>query len=688
MKYIKKIDIKTTIDYLKIQKEDFKLLINIMICIFISVTIFLSIEWIHRGSVQVLNFISDYPSAVLLNYNILLLVVSPALLSKRVCFLTVLLGIPYIILAEVSKLLIEFRGVPLTWADFYSLGEGLAIANQYLSKEHIKRGCAGILITLLILSVGFFISFKNYKVRFGKRMIVLMAISAILLLERDYLTRGEAADKMAGDLKSMYQRNGFLYSFIDSYIDSFREKAEGYSYNTVKEVVGTINKDTSYATGQSDVNEKSTSETEPVVKPNIIMVQTEAFFDPTMIKGTEFNEDPIPCFRKYFNEGYSGALQVPTIGGATARTEFEVLTGVNIDYLSAGEIPYNSGLTSKEPIETIAYVLKKKGYQTTAIHNFQGNFYGRDKAFKNLGFDRFIPMESMIGLVKYRPFPEDHILLTYIKRVLDESEKEDFIFTITAGTHGPYSTTPKPGNQKYISGDLKSSTLFQLQNYTSLIRRTDKFIGELAEYIYSLQEPTVLIVYSDHNPKLEAVDSLGEAQRFNTPYFIIDNQNKLPKSKENNIEAYQLSTDIFNLNHLKGGVMNDFHTAFKNSENYQTELQLMQYDILFGKKYATNNQNPYYPTTIQIGLDKLEILEAEWLDKDVMIRGNGFTESSKIFLDDKLIETEFVDSHTLIGKKATDTSESVQVKQIGRYDMPLISSNIIFFKNYKRNTSY
>ena len=75
--------------------------------------------------------------------------------------------------------------------------------------------------------------------------------------------------------------------------------------------------------------------------PNIVFVQLESFIDPTLIKEAKFSQDPIPNFRKLSQESLSGNINVPVTGGGTARTEFEVLTGNNFDYLIPGGIPYD-----------------------------------------------------------------------------------------------------------------------------------------------------------------------------------------------------------------------------------------------------------------------------------------------------------------------------------------------------------
>lgn len=645
--------------YRGVHRDNFKLLFNVVFCLGSGFCFFLMTEYFQRGSGDLWSFVEGRNRMVYVNYAIIIIFIAPALLFKRVHFVALILGIPWIVLGVTSAVLLKFRGVPLMWSDVYTVEEGLGILSQYLTKEVIVRGIQGVGGGIGLLTIFFILKFKNYPIPLGKRLSILGFVWIICLGTLGVLTRSITAQRGAWDMAAVYKRDGFIYSLSQSYLSAFRKAPQGYSEQAILEIL-------------SDMKERPLEIQEK--KPNIIMVQTESFFDPTSLKGTVFNEDPIPHFREYFYKGYHGQLHVPTTGGGTVRTEFEVLSGVSLAYLAPGEIPYNSGILSKEPIETIAYILKDKGYRTTAIHNFEGNFYSRNTIFKHLGFDRLIPMEAMNDLVHYRDFPEDMVLLNYIKRTLGDSLEKDFVFVITAGSHGPYSTTLNRGNEQYVKGNLLPDDLHQIQNYTSLIRRTDEFLGALIEFVYSFKEPTMLVVYSDHYPRLELINEIETKKKFNTPYFIIDNQASL-KSNEDNMEAYQLGAKVLDLNHLQGGYMNTFHQLYSKREDYKKKLELLQYDMLFGEKYGGEGIPQYEPSEVKIGLDELKITRVNYEDNKLYIKGSGFTMNSKIFGDKQLIETEFIDEYTLSTINMNFKPEVVEVKLVGRYNIPLLTSN-------------
>ena len=111
--------------------------------------------------------------------------------------------------------------------------------------------------------------------------------------------------------------------------------------------------------------------------PNYIFVQLESFFDPLTLTDFEIVGDPIPVFRGLMEKYTSGKLYVPTVSGGTANTEFEVLTGCNLDFFGVGEIPFYT-VAKNGVIESLATDLKTLGLSTTMLHNYTGSFYDRN----------------------------------------------------------------------------------------------------------------------------------------------------------------------------------------------------------------------------------------------------------------------------------------------------------------------
>src|SRR3712207_7172861 len=96
----------------------------------------------------------------------------------------------------------------------------------------------------------------------------------------------------------------------------------------------------------------------------------------------------MPNMRKLMKNYTSGYVNVPVTGGGTARTEYEILSGANFDYLNHGEIPYQTFLSEEDSV-SMASNMSSMGYKTSAIHNFNMKFYNRYKGYQHLGFDKF-----------------------------------------------------------------------------------------------------------------------------------------------------------------------------------------------------------------------------------------------------------------------------------------------------------
>ncbi len=150
----------------------------------------------------------------------------------------------------------------------------------------------------------------------------------------------------------------------------FTDKREGYDDKAVEAIVSNSPKPIK----AGDPNNH--------VKPNVIVVLSEAFWDPTVIKGVEFSRDPIPFFHKLQQTGTSGTMLSPQYGGGTANVEFEVLTGNSMRFLPQGSIAYNQFLTNE--VDSLASIYARQGYTSTAISPFYNWYFNSNKIYQVL----------------------------------------------------------------------------------------------------------------------------------------------------------------------------------------------------------------------------------------------------------------------------------------------------------------
>ncbi len=422
--------------------------------------------------------------------------------------------------------------------------------------------------------------------------------------------------------------------------------------------------------------------------PNIIFLQLESFFDPTTILGSSFTSDPLPNFHRLMEEYTSGNLSVPSVGAGTANTEFEVITGMNLDFFGPGEYPYKT-ILKETTCESVGYVLKPLGYSTHAIHNNDGTFYERHKVFPNLGFDTFTSIEYM-NHVERTPldWAKDSVLVGEIAKALESTEGPDLIYTISVQGHGSYPAGPvlaEPVIDLTLPEEYSEEAYYQLLYYTNQIHEMDVFVAELIALLESTGEDTLLVMYGDHLPSLKLTsEQLSGGNLFHTPYVVWSNFELAAENQD--LEAYQLYSYVLNRIGIRGGIISGFHQTQMGSGLYLEELEILEYDMLYGDQNAYQGENPYQPTPMQMGIDPIVIgsiqafADSDLPDKNgksytVFLTGSGFTPYSVVRADGEEAPTMFVSDTVLSAIMPIPAAgTSISVVQQGPDDQVLSSS--------------
>ena len=241
-------------------------------------------------------------------------------------------------------------------------------------------------------------------------------------------------------------------------------------------------------------------------KPDVVVILSESFFDPTILNGYPPGTDFMPNLRRLAQHGVSGQMHAPTFGGGTIRTEFEVLTGLPLRYFPDIQFPYLQ--IHERHIPGIVRLLKSHGYETLAVHGNDPGFWNRATAFKALGFDRFVsqgdfPADDAVHDGKYM---SDKSFTDELLRQLPDSGPPRFVLGISIEAHGPY-------NQDYgidtrerdaipVPPEVTGAAKTELQNYIYHIRHADRQLGRLADTLAKRKRPTLIVFFGDHLPAL------------------------------------------------------------------------------------------------------------------------------------------------------------------------------------------
>lgn len=650
----------------------------IYICITTSLFLNLSIESFSRSSiVEGFKYLFGSPIVFFYNSLIILLTMSIIFITKRRVFLLVIISTIWLLLGITNGIVLNNRVTPFTAIDFKLLKSGLAIMNTYLSRFQIALIFIGLLAVLLILSLLFIYAPKyNSKLSYKKNIISILLLTLIFTAITEACIETKILSTYFGNIAFAYLDYGFPYCFSNTLLNTGIDKPEKYSEQAIKNIFTSndVYKDSEKKLTLLSNNTDTTA-------PNIIMLQLESFFDPTLVKKLSFSKDPIPNFRELKKQYTSGFLTVPSVGAGTANTEFEIISGMSLDFFGPGEYPYKTILKEKT-CESIGYNLKDLGYSTHAIHNHEGTFYGRNSVFSKLGFDTFTSVEYM-NIKERNPlnWAKDSILTEEILAALNSTKNEDFIYTISVQGHGEY---PKEkildGPNIVLHGIENEEELNAFEYYVNQIYEMDIFIGELTNALSNIEEDTILVLYGDHLPTLGLNDNdLSNNSVYQTEYVIWSNF-ALPKV-DVNLEAYQLTSSVLQRLNITNGTLNKYHQTFKESLNYQENLELLQYDMLYGEQYIYDGVNPFIETDLRMGIKEINVQSISNNNGELYVYGSNFTESSKVSINDKIMDTIYVNESTLrIVDSTINNLDSLKVNQMKGHTILSSTDEFIYTK--------
>lgn len=594
------------------------------------------IEAISRHSIwEAMDFLTERPLVFLYNTFLIFTTTLIVYLFRRRIFWRVILTIFWMGLGIINGVLLSTRVTPFTGPDLHMITDAFEIADRYLPPFFFWVVVVLAVIAVLAL-VLLFIKGPRYKGKLRYKVNIPLIIVGILAFAG---TTKLALEKRVlsnyfGNIAFAYEDYGYPYCLATTIFNTGISCPRDYSEEAVEKIIES--EDSLPETGDS--------------RPNILFLQLESFFDPTLVNYLNVSEDPIPNFRKLMEEYSSGYYKVPSVGAGTANTEFESITGMSMHYFGPGEYPYK-GILEEETCESAAYVLKDLGYGTHAIHNNEANFYGRRRVFANLGFDTFTSSEYMSEQDDTNPndWIRDRNLTKYILQAMESTEGPDYVYTISVQGHGDYPEEPVLEDPKItVSGSSTEAQDNKWEYYCNQIYEMDQFIGELVNALSQLDEDVVLVMYGDHLPTMDlTVTDMKNRYLFQTQYVIWDNMGL--KKQDKNLAAYQMAAEVMDRVGIHEGNVFRFHQARKNTQNYQVDLEMLQYDILYGEQYVYGGKSPYEKTAMRLGVVDTQFDSIEKISEGrYYIRGANFTQSSYLEINGELVEATFIDENTLL----------------------------------------
>ena len=426
---------------------------------------------------------------------------------------------------------LNFRSVPIQPWDLLSIGTAASVAGNY-DYTLDRQALLVVLGFLFLLILEFFCRFTlkkgTWKLRLPMAATLVVMLGAFgLMFHSDEIVEQKLRlyNKLFTPTTISY-KNGTALAFVMELRYLSVDKPAGYNADTAAQELAALEEksmsEPAMAGAGSDEGEF----------PNIIVIMDEAFSDPAILGDFTVNQDYMPFVHSLLDGAentVSGWLNVSVLGGNTANTEFEYLTGNTMAFLPQGSIPYQQYIKGETP--SLASHLAGLGYQTVAMHPYNASGWDRDTVYPTMGFSEMYFLPDFDNAAKVRNYVSDQSDFEKIVEIYEnKGDNPLFLFNVTMQNHSSY-TESFDNFDPQIEVEGGSQTL---NNYLSLLSLSDAALGELISYFEEQEEDTIIVFFGDHQTTNSVIEPIlkqngkssstlteeEQADRYKVPFFI------------------------------------------------------------------------------------------------------------------------------------------------------------------------
>ena len=513
----------------------------------------------------------------------------------------------------------NFRGTPFIPMDFLSITTAAGVANTYNYWPDYKIITGTMLfIFILIISIKTKTPRYNILTKVISRTFAATFSSVLLILFfgtsvfADMGVRPDFWNQTRG-----YRNYGFVFSFFSNTKYLYMSEPDEYDPNAIKDYVN-----------NGEQNEDNIDDS--YQKPNIICIMNETLSDLRVLGDLQTNEEYMPFLSNLKENTVRGNLYVPVIGAGTSNTEFEFLTGHSTAFLPSGSNAYM--LYIKNHIASLVSTMEAQGYSSFALHPYYKAGWKRTEVYENLGFNKFVGLEDILGPDLIQEFQANGSDPDYLQGLIDESfpnsgmllrqyvsdkynyellikdyENRDksvpyFAFNVTMQNHGGYTISAQNFEENIYATNV-SKTYPKANKYLSLIKYTDDAFKGLIEYFSKVKEPTVICMFGDHQPSIETgfiseimgVDSLSnltpeqEQSRYCTPFYIWANYD-IEEQEIERLSSNYLSSLVLKTAGIK---LTEYNKYLLNLSKTLPVIDNAGYIDAEGNYYKWSDNSPY-----------------------------------------------------------------------------------------------
>ena len=172
---------------------------------------------------------------------------------------------------------------------------------------------------------------------------------------------------------------------------------------------------------------------------------------------------------------------------------------------------------------------------------------------------------------------------------------------------------------------------------------------------------------------------------YKTRYYTWNNFGLEKEDKD--LTSYQLMAYITDQIGIHEGTIFTYHQDALDhntvdTDKYLSDLELLQYDLLYGDRYAYNGVDRYPRTDMEMGVEDVKVTDysVNYDNTQLIIEGENFTPWSYVYVNDTKVPTEFIsDTRLRISLNDIHDMDSITVNQVGSSDTIFRSSNTVTY---------
>ena len=442
-------------------------------------------------------------------YNILwyfLFYAAIYVVTDRAAWAAAIVNPVFLALAAANYFVLQFRGKPVLPWELKAAKTAATVAGGY-DLHWTQQLLTGVLAAAVFIVLAFRLCSSAHRRQlsattgqafrfriFKDALLVLIGFGFVMIFYESGFQARHGIGTDQWDISGNYANQGFLLSSM-SYLGLKNVQApDGYSQKSVQRIRDSIDQSTASMDGTSTVK---------TVPQNIIMIMNESLTDYSVFNNFAPSEDVLTFIHSLQENTIKGYLQTPVFGGGTCNTEYESLTGNSLTFLPGGVMPYQMYVTP----DTISLnkILQGQGYTGYAMHPFPASNWNREEVFQDMGFAQFLSEPDFAGEEMIRDMCSDAGDYDRMIKLYEEKKGSPlFFFNVTLQNHGGYTDEEYQVTIHVPTADRPAGGAYpQAEQYLSLAHASDQAFEQLVDYFSQVEEPTMIVMYGDHQPKLE-----------------------------------------------------------------------------------------------------------------------------------------------------------------------------------------